>query len=97
MIRVFAILTTTVLGTASLADTQVCMNAAEMEASLIDWYGEAPVEGEARDNMQLWASDRTGTWTVVRYLVDGTSCVVDQGKGWTSPGEQGVPMAALDP
>ncbi|WP_299619268.1 S-adenosyl-L-homocysteine hydrolase [uncultured Tateyamaria sp.] len=61
---------------------RVCSPASEMEASLKDWYGETPVPGADAPQTQLWASEATGTWTLVKYRADGTSCVVAQGTDW---------------
>ncbi|OAN67619.1 S-adenosyl-L-homocysteine hydrolase [Sulfitobacter sp. EhC04] len=61
---------------------QVCMPAEEMKASLVDWYGETPVAEPSQEGEQMWASDRTGTWTMVRLLADGNACVVAQGENW---------------
>lgn len=60
----------------------VCMPEMEMEAALIDWYGEEPKGQFSSDKEQLWASDENGTWTVVRSLADGNACVIAQGKDW---------------
>lgn len=72
------------LGTAATtgAAQDVCMPAAELKASLIDWYGETPVDGATQDRQQLWASQRSGTWTMVRTMADGNACVVAQGENW---------------
>ncbi|WP_299045157.1 hypothetical protein [uncultured Tateyamaria sp.] len=60
----------------------VCMDAAEMEAALIDWYGETPVSGASADAQQLWASPDTGTWTLMELKRNGTACVLGQGDDW---------------
>jgi len=73
----------------------VCMSATEMEASLIDWYGEAPVDGSATDSTEIWASDDTGTWTLVQYLADGQSCVLAQGHDWGSEVSEDLLLAEL--
>ena len=73
------------LAAASGASAQdVCMPSGEMKASLIDWYGETPVSGQARGDTQLWASEQTGTWTLVKTLPDGQACVVNQGQDFAS-------------
>lgn len=59
-----------------------CMSSAEMEASLVDWYGETPVAGQEAKDTQLWASERNGTWSLVQYLPDGNSCVLESGEDW---------------
>ncbi len=67
---------------------EVCMPAAELKMSLVDWYGETPIEGQTDGNVQVWASERTGTWTAVKTLSDGMACVTGQGNDW---------MAGLNP
>ncbi len=32
--------------------------------------------------MEIWASEKTGTWTRFKTYTNGTSCLVDEGKGW---------------
>jgi hypothetical protein len=74
-------------------DDPVCMTASEMEAALIDMYGEYPQPGVTRTStsmVQLWASPRTGTWTRVKYLVDGTACAIEEGDGFGT-GETDAP------
>ena len=63
---------------ASQAD--VCMPAAELEAALIDWYGEEPVQQGPSDTV-LWSTETGSSWTVVRYFKDGTACSIDSGFG----------------
>ncbi|WP_299026683.1 S-adenosyl-L-homocysteine hydrolase [uncultured Sulfitobacter sp.] len=71
------------LSTAVAAD-EVCMNASEMQSSLIDWYGERPVEGPSANNTRLWVSDATGSWTLVRTTDEGKACVAAQGRNWNA-------------
>lgn len=71
----------------------VCMAQDEMHAALIDWYGERPVAEPTQANEQVWASERTGTWTMVKSHADGTACVTAQGDDWT-PGEDMPPLLA---
>lgn len=60
----------------------VCMSAQELKASLVDWYGETPVEGQDDGAVQIWASDDTGTWSAVKTLSNGMACVTAQGANW---------------
>ncbi|APX13090.1 hypothetical protein [Tateyamaria omphalii] len=69
--------------TAVLANP-VCMEAAEMEAALIDWYGETPVAGAWAADQQLWASEATGTWTLMELGSDDRACVLSQGENWSA-------------
>lgn len=64
------------------AAADVCMPVTEMEAGLVDWYGETPVETDEEESARIWASKQTGTWTLVKYLVDGNACVIAQGENW---------------
>ncbi|QFT58292.1 hypothetical protein FIU94_05590 [Sulfitobacter sp. THAF37] len=74
----------------------VCMPAAEMKASLVDWYGERPVAEPSQDGEQMWASDRSGTWTMVKLLADGNACVIAQGENWMAGVEAPEQLALLD-
>jgi len=80
-VTAFAALTT-VSVTGSASAQEVCMPTHEMRAALIDWYGERPVKGQDQGNTQLWVSDATGTWTILKTLSDGNSCVEAQGEDW---------------
>ncbi len=76
-----------------------CMPRAEMASALIDWYGEEPVEmamGIEADDIQLWASDRTGTWTLVRYTEGSVACVVAQGFNFEPDAPSEALVAALE-
>ena len=53
-----------------------------MEAALIDWYGETPVAGAWAADQQLWASETSGTWTLMQLHEGGEACVLDQGQNW---------------
>ncbi|MGJ8546164.1 MAG: S-adenosyl-L-homocysteine hydrolase [Sulfitobacter sp.] len=79
----FTIAAAALLSVGTAASAQVtCMPAPQMEASLIDWYGETPVEGSAEGNMVVWASTKTGTWSLLRYQPDGQTCVIETGTDW---------------
>jgi hypothetical protein len=80
---------------AAAADT-VCMPSGEMKASLIDWYGERPVSEPSENREQLWVSEQTGTWTLIKTLADGNACVLAQGEDWMAGANQDELIAALD-
>jgi hypothetical protein len=61
--------------------SEVCMPSDEMEAALIDWYGERPVQANS-SNIVLWKSEGGETWTVVKYNPDGTACTLQHGTNW---------------
>lgn len=75
----------------------VCMPAAELEAALIDWYGEEPADEGPSDTV-LWRSATGSTWTVVRYFQDGTACAIDSGVGGYAKEQYGatVKIARLE-
>ncbi|SFR34128.1 hypothetical protein [Litoreibacter janthinus] len=72
----------------------VCMATDEMEAALVDWYDETPAV-MAEDGTIVWASGIGGTWTVVNYNPDGTSCALAQGDNWTPDMDADALIAAL--
>ena len=69
---------------ATAQERDVCMPASELKASLIDWYAERPIAGQADLKEQLWVSEQTGTWTVVKFMADGHACVKAQGTSWSA-------------
>lgn len=90
-----AIATLAVMATSAAAQ-QVCMSTSLMQSSLIDWYGERPVAGPAKDNTRLWVSDATGSWTLVRTHSDGKACVDAQGRNWTPSMDPQEVLATLN-
>lgn len=82
---IFATAFLSLIGPHRGASDEVCLSFDELNAALVDWYGETMVDpGEGRDG-HLWASARTGTWTAARLRPDGMACVTAQGGGWTEP------------
>ena len=59
----------------------ICMAADDLEAALIDWYGEHPSR-ELSSEIVLWKSNDGHTWTVVEYLSDGRACSLLSGMNW---------------
>jgi len=90
-----AIATLTAMACAASAQ-EVCMSTSEMQSSLIDWYGERPASDPTSDNTQLWVSDVTGSWTLVRTLSDGNACVEAQGRNWTAGMDAEQVVAAIE-
>ncbi len=80
--------------TASAQEEPVCMPSLEMEAALIDWYGETAVSRES-DNTYVWASGVGGTWTILTYEPDGTSCALAQGDNWSPQLDADMLLAQL--
>ncbi|WP_092077045.1 hypothetical protein [Poseidonocella sedimentorum] len=69
------------------------MSSGELEAGLVDWYGERPVE-PASGARQLWASEVSGSWSLVEYRGDGRACVLRTGDGWAPAEEPGDQLLA---
>ncbi|MEW9920500.1 S-adenosyl-L-homocysteine hydrolase [Marimonas sp. MJW-29] len=74
---------------------EVCMTADEMKAALIDWYGERPISEPTETNEQIWVSQETGTWTMIRMFSDGNACVLAQGDGWMTGRDEAAVIARL--
>ena len=93
LISALALVTLIPLSAPAARAENVCMMADEMKAALIDWYGETPVSEPNETREQVWASDDTGTWTIIRTFSDGSACVLAQGEDW-SPASDGTQMLA---
>lgn len=68
------------------ANAQRCETQATLAEILSRDFEETPVEQRVvGDGMkvELWSSDRMGTWTLVHNGADGRACVVTTGIGWT--------------
>ena len=64
---------------------------------LAERYGEAPVSAGVRSTgelVEVFASPRRGTWTIVSSSPAGLACVLAAGKGWDGlkPQPPGPPM-----
>lgn len=73
----------------------VCHDHAEVARQLRDKYDEAPVSLGLQANgdvLQVFASPRRGTWTVVSTSPEGTACILAAGERWES-----FRPASLDP
>lgn len=80
------------------AEEPVCMPREELEAALTDWYGETPLPGVFQTEtatMQLWVSRDAGTWTLVKYLIDGSACAVTDGEDLERSASTSGTIAAL--
>lgn len=73
-------------GSAAAAVMQLsCHDYREVLRQLGDRYEEAPVSIGAQSNgnmLQVFASTRSGTWTIVSTAPNGTACILAAGKGW---------------
>lgn len=96
MKTLFSTISAVMLASTPVLAEEVCMTTAEMQSSLIDWYGEEPVAGPSPDNTRLWVSDATGTWTLVRTLSDGNACVKATGENWSPDADAEQLLAAME-
>ena len=74
-----------VLSAASASAQAVCAPRDQIVKRLNDTYGETR-KGYGLQNAQLvvelYASDETGTWTLIATRPDGVSCAMAVGKEW---------------
>ncbi len=99
------ILTTSILilGMAAIGppDAQAqmaCGTRDSVVAKLGDKYGEVRRGGGLAGPtaiFEIWASEATGTWTILKTMPDGMSCVMAVGDGWHD--DAGEPILAGDP
>ncbi|MEM8582158.1 MAG: hypothetical protein AAGA38_08195 [Pseudomonadota bacterium] len=68
-------------GPAAALASDGCMLADEMDATLVDWYGERVVAQTENGAAALWQNDLTGSWTLVEYRENGLACVL----GFSNP------------
>ncbi len=67
-------------------------------AKLGDKYGEVRRGGglvSPTAIIEIWASEATGTWTILKTMPDGMSCIMAVGDGWHD--DAGEPILAGDP
>ncbi|MFQ5565021.1 MAG: hypothetical protein ACE5EU_01515 [Paracoccaceae bacterium] len=67
-------------------------------AKLGEKYGEVRRGGGLVGStaiFEIWASEATGTWTILKTTPDGLTCVMAVGEGWQD--EVGEAIAAGDP
>lgn len=81
---------TVVAPSVSQAQTQVACGAREsVVAKLGEKYGEVRRGGGlagATAIFEIWASDSTGTWTILKTSPNGQACVMAVGEGWQDGG-----------
>lgn len=69
----------------ALAQTPSCALRDIVVERLTQNFGELPVAGGLQNShsiIEIWASDQTGTFTVLISRADGFSCVVSTGTGF---------------
>ncbi len=96
------ILTTSVLilGMAAIGplDAQAqmaCGTRDSVVAKLGEKYGEVRRGGGLAGPaaiFEIWASEATGTWTILKTTPDGLTCVMAVGEGWHDDAAEPVPV-----
>ena len=80
-----------VVATASGAQTLPCYPHAVLQAGLAAKYGETR-HGMGLSSptqiMELWANDKTGTWSITVSDPAGITCMIGQGQGYEALAEQ---------
>lgn len=63
-----------------------CFDRAMVAERLSDGYGETQFfVGELQDGLlEVWISERTGTWTLLLTTPNGLTCVLSSGTGWSA-------------
>ena len=89
--RPIFVMTAIVIGSmwfAAAAQAQmVCGTRDSVVARLSEDYGETRRGGGLADPLaifEIWASDETGTWTILETTPDGFTCIMAVGTDWQS-------------
>lgn len=70
------------------AQTATCYDRKALIAKLDERFGETRRSAGLAEALgmvaifEVWASDTTGTWTLLKSLPNGETCVVATGEGW---------------
>lgn len=87
----FLMTASVLLGTATVslpAQAQALCNArTNIVAQLTDKYGEVSNGVGMQSSTQVievWSSQKTGSWTIIASRADGVSCILAAGQGWTN-------------
>jgi hypothetical protein len=67
------------------AQTGVCADRAKIVDRLQSKYGESRQGvgvAQGQRVMEIWASEASGSWTIVMTLPDGSSCLIAAGEDW---------------
>ncbi len=80
--------------TAPVQAQMTCGTRDSIIAQIIDRYGEVRrgfgLSGPAAI-FEIWASEATGTWTILKTTPDGLSCVMVVGDGWQDDAGEAIP------
>jgi hypothetical protein len=78
----------------AISQTLACMPRASLVQSLEDRHGERLTGGGLRSATQvveIWSSDKTGSFTVFVSRADGISCVIATGQNWQNSTPKVIP------
>jgi len=79
---------------AQMAQSVTCMPRTSLVQTLADRHGERLTGGGLRSTTQvveIWSSDKTGSFTVFVSRADGISCVIATGQNWQNSVPRVVP------
>ncbi len=83
--RVIALAGLVALHAPDSAAQMACGSYDRMQEQLIQRYEEARVGrglGSSTVLIEVWASETTGTWTILKVYTTGMACVMASGEGW---------------
>ncbi|HEU0220928.1 MAG TPA: hypothetical protein VFR34_01775 [Paracoccaceae bacterium] len=82
---IMGLLVATLGTTAAAAQGQVCGERTAIVQRLQDKYGETRQSMGLQQNngvVEIFASDESGTWTILVTMPNGTTCLVAAGEAW---------------
>ena len=66
----------------------ICGTRHQVLKLISDGYGETQQKIKvinSREIFEMWASEETGSWTILKTNLDGFTCVAETGSYWTKP------------
>ncbi len=71
-----------------------CASRSQIVERLKDHYSERLTAGGLNEGsmLEVWASDETGTFTVLRTNAEGLTCIVATGTDWFAARDTGAPL-----
>lgn len=94
LLAVAAAVVACVLAWAAAAHAQVCGDRAALVERLATKYGESLVgAGISSDGtmLEVWASEASGTWSMLMTLSENVSCLIASGGDWNAGGWSNIP------
>ncbi len=80
---------------APVAAQMACGTRESIIAKLSEKYGEVRCGGGLAGPtaiFEVWASEATGTWTILKTTADGLTCVMAVGEGWQDEAGEAIPV-----